>query len=386
MSAPPNPAPRVDPARVHALIVGVETYAAGHTWDLPGPARDALAFRRLLLSAGVPEANLRLHLAPLAPFSPGTAYAPADHAALRGTLVNELPSAPGDILWVWWGGHGVLDRAGHLRLFCSDATAADKLGIDLESALARYSSDSVPGFTEQLWVVDACETFEEALAFREQLPAGGLPFGNRTLTHRQTVLRAAGRGRAAVNDPVRATGLFSELVIGLLADRRAALPAIPAPEELFSAVRAGVADLRAAGRTVPYPEIRLQGPGRTEVLTPAGQGSGRAGPELRESPLARLKRAVDALMSYPMMADPVERQVVVSALSPRFTGTLPRHPKARTDVTGIVSTLARRGPEALRELFDAVVSLDTDDPERERELADALADLTDSPGKPRERH
>lgn len=375
----------MDPARVHALIVGVETYAAGRAWDLPGPARDALAFRRLLLAAGVPETNLRLHLAPLPPFSPGCAYAPADHATLRSTLVNELPSARGDILWVWWGGHGVLDRAGHLRLFCSDATTADKLGIDLESALARYSSDSVPGFTEQLWLVDACETFEEALSFREQLPASSLPFGGRTLAHRQTVLRAAGRGRTAVNDPVRATGLFSEMLLALLTDRRAVLPGLPAPEELFSAVRAGIADLRAAGRTAQYPEIRLQGPDRTEILPSSERVSGRSFLDPRESPLSALKRVVDVLMSYPMMADPVERQVVVTALSPRFTGTLPRHPKARTDVTGIVTTLARRGPEALRELFDAVVSLDADDPEREREFADALRELIDSTGKPQER-
>ncbi|MFB7325628.1 caspase family protein [Streptomyces sp. NPDC056190] len=375
MTVPERPARGVDPARVHALIVGVETYAAGHQWDLPGPARDALAFHRLLLAAGVPEANLRLHLAPLPPFRPGTAFAPADHAILRSALVNELPPAGGDVLWVWWGGHGVLDRAGHLRLFCADATTADKLGVDLESALARYSSDAVPGFAEQLWIVDACETFEEALAFREQLPAMSLPSGRRTLTHRQTVLRAAGRGRTAVNDPARATGLFSEILLGLLTDRWAELPALPAPEELFSAVRGRFSDLRAAGRTTQCPEIRLQSPERTEILTSAQQGVGHPRPGPRESALSPLKRVVDVLMSYSLMADPAERQVVVSALNPRVTGTLPRHPRARTDVTGIVTALARQYPEALLELFDAVVSVD-DDPERRRELTDALEELT----------
>ncbi|MET8244237.1 caspase family protein [Streptomyces sp. NPDC005202] len=363
----------MDPTRVHALIVGIETYAAGRSWDLPGPARDALALRRLLLSAGVPEANVRLHLAPLPSFAPDAPYACAAHATLRSTLVNGLPSARGDILWVWWGGHGVLDRAGHLRLFCADATTADKLGVDLESALARYRSDAVPGFTEQLWIVDACESFEEALAFREQLPANPLPVEHRSLAHRQTVLRAAGRGRIAVNDPVRATGLFSDILLGLLADRQSELPALPDPEELFSAVRVRIAALRAAGHTTQYPEIWLHSPERTEILPSAEPAAGRR-PDVQGFPLSPLKRVVDALMSYPLVADPVARQVMVAALSPRITGTLPRHPKARTDVTGVVSALARRHPEALRDLFEAVVSLD-DDPRRQQELANALQEL-----------
>ncbi|GCB45350.1 caspase family protein [Streptomyces sp. NL15-2K] len=377
MTGPVTSVRRVDPARVHALIVGIEAYDAGPDWDLPGPARDAVRFHRLLRDAGVPDAQLRLHLAPLPPYTPGVGHAPADHATLRRVLVRELPPAQGDVLWVWWGGHGVLDRSGHLRLFCADATTADKVGIDLDSALARYSGDAVPGFAEQLWIVDACETFEEALAFRDPLPPDALPAGRRTLAHRQTVLRAAGRGRAAANDPVRATGLFSDVLLALLADRAAALPAPPDPEELFPAVRGRIAALRKEGRTLQYPEIRLQSPERAEILPPAGPGA----EERTRSPLAR---AVDALMEYPLMADPAEWQTVVGALSPHVTGTLRRHTKARTDATGILTGLAARHPGALWELFDAVVSVD-DDPELKSELAKALRELEASARRPRGR-
>ncbi|GHA57261.1 hypothetical protein GCM10010372_66430 [Streptomyces tauricus] len=360
----PRTARKVDPARVHALIVGIETYDAGHAWDLPGPARDALAFHRLLRAAGVPDVNLRLHLAPLPPFVPDTGHAPADHSTLRRVLVRELPAHPGDVLWVWWGGHGVLDRAGHTRLFCADATTADKVAVDLESALTRYASDAVPGFAEQLWIVDACETFEEVLAFRDPLPPDVLPAGHRTLVHRQTLLRAAGRGREAANDPARATGLFSEILLDLLAGRSGTLPAPPDPEELFPAVRARISALRKAGRTAQYPEIRLQSPERTEIVAPP--------PKAR--PATPLLRAVDALVAYPLMNDPTERQAVVAALNPRVTGTLARHPKARTDATVILTGLARRHPGALWELYDAVVALD-DDPDLGRELAEALREL-----------
>lgn len=363
----PVPSASVDPARVHALVVGVETYDAGSGWDLPGPARDAVRFHRLLRTAGVPDANIRLHLAPLPPYVPEVPYEPADHATLRRVLVRELPTARGDVLWVWWGGHGVLDRSGHLRLFCADATTDDKLGIDLDSALERYAGDAVPGLADQLWVVDACETFEEALAFREPLPPDALPAGRRSTAHRQTVLRAAGRGRAAANDPVRATGLFSDVLLALLTDRTAVLPAPPDAEELFPAVRTRIAALRDAGRTLQYPEIRLQSPERTEILAPTGAGG-------RERPVSPLLRAVDALLAYPLMSDPTERQTVVATLDPSVTGTLPRHTKARTDAAGILTGLARRRPEALWELYDAVVAVD-DDRSRSDELTAALREL-----------
>ncbi|MEV7286078.1 caspase family protein [Streptomyces sp. NPDC093252] len=359
--------------RVTALIVGVERYEAGPAWDLPGPARDAVAFWRLLRAAGVPEERLWLHLAPLPPYVPGVPYERADHATLRRVLVRDLPQERGEVLWVWWGGHGVLDRAGQLRLFCADAGTDDKLAIGLDSALERYAGDAVPGFAEQLWIVDACETFEEALAFREPLPPDGLPVGRRNLAHRQSVLRAAGRGRAAANDPVRGTGLFSEIVLGLLADRAAALPAPPDPEELFPAVKTRIAALREAGVTLQYPEIRLDSPDRTDILTPAPPAP--PAPAVRRA--SPLLRAVSVLMAYPLMNDPGERQTVVAALDPRVTATLPRHSKARTDVTGILTRLARDRPEALWDLYEAVLSLD-DDPGRAAELEAVLREFADA--------
>ena len=377
MTRSDRPSPAVHPTRVHALIVGIEAYEAGPAWDLPGPARDAVAFHRLLRTAGVPDTQLHLHLSPLPAFETGLRHRPADQATLRRTLVRELPAARGEILWVWWGGHGVLDRAGHLRLFCSDATTDDKVSVDLGSALARYASDAVPGLAEQLWIVDVCETFEEALAFRDPLPSEGLPTGRRTIAHRQILLRASGRGRRAVNDPVRATGLFSEVLLDLLADRASVLPAIPDTEELFTAVRERISVLRAAGRTDQQPAMELRGPERTEIV----QATADVPPQ-QQRPDSPLGRAVNALLAYPLMDDPAERQTVVAALDPSIVGTLPRHSKARTDAAGILTTLARRRPESLWELYDAVSSLD-DDPERKSELAAALHQLTHSqrPGR-----
>ncbi|MFE5922354.1 caspase family protein [Streptomyces sp. NPDC056468] len=355
---------------MHALIVGIEQYGAGPSWDLPGPARDAVRFYRLLHAAGVPDDQLRLHLAPLPPYVPDVRYSPADYATLRRVLVRELPSAEGDVLWVWWGGHAVIDRVGHRRLFCADATTADKVTLDLDSALARYAGDAVPGFTEQMWIVDTAANFEDDLSFREPLSPEALPVGQGLLTSRQTLLRAAGDGQAAVNDPVRATGLFSDVVLGLLADQAGVLPEPPDPKGLFTAVQARFATLREAGRTQQHPEIRLQSPERTIVLPLAGlHAHGR--------PFPPLLRAVEALLEFPLMRDPDARQATVAALDPQVASTLSRHSTARLDTISLLTGLAQHHPDALWDLYDAVVAID-DSPERGLALRQALRELTAS--------
>ncbi|MGW7494487.1 effector-associated domain 2-containing protein, partial [Streptomyces luteogriseus] len=213
------------------------------------------------------------------------------------------------------------------------------------------------------------------LASRAPRPAAPLPGARPGHAHRPPVGRPAGGGGGAPNDPVRATGLVSDVLLGLLADRAAVLPAPPDPEELFPAVRERIAALREEGRTLQHPEIRLQGPDRTETLPPAG-------PPAAPRPLTAMLRAVEALLAYPSMHDPDERQTVVAALNPRVTAVLRRHNRPRTDVVNILGGGARRAPEALWDLFDAVVSLD-DDPALKEELSASIEEL--APTSPRRR-
>jgi len=55
----------VSPARTHAVVVGVEQYAAGSKWDLDGPASDACRIAGWLRDRGVPAEQISLHLSPL---------------------------------------------------------------------------------------------------------------------------------------------------------------------------------------------------------------------------------------------------------------------------------------------------------------------------------
>ncbi|KIF71240.1 hypothetical protein HY68_25840 [Streptomyces sp. AcH 505] len=359
----------VAPARVFALVVGIERYAAGDTWTLPGPARDAVRFRAWLRAAGVPEHNILLHLAPAGGYDPGVAYRPADHAALRRALVGELPALRGDALWIWWGGHGVLDQDERIRLYCADATEADRRNLDLESARRALSSDALPGFARQTWVVDACQTFEERHGFPLSLPAETLPAGERVHAHQQALLLAVTRGQRAANDPVGRTGLFSDVVLGELGAEAA-----PDPGPLFARVAARMDALRADGVTEQTPSVFLRGPGLdTSLPAPRAQARPGAG-----SPMLRL---VEALLAYPMMGDRDERQTLVSALDPGIVARLPRHAVPRTDLVNLARTLGRR-PDDLWQLYDAVTLLD-DDPRRSDELRRAISELNGGTGGPR---
>ncbi|MGW1888715.1 caspase family protein [Streptomyces sp. NPDC002004] len=347
-----------DARRTHALIVGVEQYAAGDTWELPGPARDAMRFRAWLRGTGVPDENILLLLAPTGDYDPGVPYTAATHDAVRTALLRELPARDGDLLWVWWGGHGVLDQQDHLRLFCADATTPDKRNLDLESARRTLGGDALPGFHRQLWIVDACQTFEEELGLRRALPTESLPHGARDQLHEQALLLAATRGQRAASDRGRATGLFPATLLELLESGSASPYPAGGPEALFDAVRARFEDLRATGRVTQLPALTLHAPQRL------------VRPEPPRTPAQALEQLVSVLLSYPLMSDPGERQAVVAELQTRAVERMARHAVPRTDVVAMVRALRRR-PADLWLLHDAVTLLD-DDPERSAALAEAI--------------
>ncbi|MFF2731665.1 caspase family protein [Streptomyces sp. NPDC058008] len=357
---------RILPDRVFALVVGIEQYAAGSGWDLPGPARDALRFREWLLARGVPGTQIQLHLAPLPGTAPDVPFRPADHGSLRRAFVEDIPGRRDEALWVWWGGHGVLAEDESLALYTADATLTDRRAIDVESALTRLRSDAVPALGLQMWMVDACRTFEEQHHFPQSLSTERLPTGGRVAAHEQRLMFAAGRGQRAGNDPQRRLGLFSDIVLDELPD-----DPLPDPLPLFDAVKARMSALREAGRTTQVPGLRLEAPERRELL---GWGEA-APPRTAEPPAARI---IKALMAYPLMNDRDERQTLVNELPPAVVARMPRHPMPRTDVIGIFRTV-RAQPDGLWKLYAAVTLID-DDPDRACELKACVQDFLSDQG------
>jgi hypothetical protein len=342
------------PSRIHALVVGVEKYRAGASWDLPGPARDALRFCDWLLARGVPEKNILLCLSAVPGPSAAVPHLPADYDTLRELAVSRLPAANGDLLWLWWGGHGVLDREESLRLLTADATKEDKRNLHLQSLLRRLASDALPGFPRQIMFVDACQDFEEHLNLHDSLPTDLLPAGRRVQHHDQAVLLAASRGQRAANDPVRRTGLFSDQVLRVLED----VPhAAPDADPLFDAIHERFVEVSTRTGQKPYVLRERTERGR-EILGPPHPDPGPTPPTVSIAEARR--RLVDVLVSYPKLLREHERDTLVGLLGTRRVENMNRSDNPRSDLVNIVVTL-EDAPSELWLLPDAVLTLDGDE-------------------------
>ncbi|GAA2270603.1 hypothetical protein GCM10010234_01150 [Streptomyces hawaiiensis] len=222
MSHRPDDSRDVVAERTYALVVGVESYEDRPEWRLPGAARDAQRFAAWLTGSGrVPPANVRLFLSPL----PDTVLSraedlpesrPAIRHLIEETLLEDLPSCDGDLLWIYWAGHGFHDD-GRLLLPCADTTRRRIPHINLESALRWWGSTDVDRgrFRRQVVMTDACRV-DRRLSPR--LNFGDVDYGGGDLAEgrRQFVLYAARPGEEAGNEQDRRAGLFTDKLLKAL--------------------------------------------------------------------------------------------------------------------------------------------------------------------------
>ncbi|UQX05210.1 hypothetical protein M4D82_26780 [Streptomyces sp. RerS4] len=228
----------------------MERYAISPRWNLRGPARDALRFARWLTGPGeVPPANVALLLSPLDDpdrldwqATPGLAalrstYRPATEANVKAALLHELPERDGDLLWIFWAGHGYLGGRGQeLMLPCADAHAGQILHLNLDSALRWWRTNRVTQrrFPLQAALVDACRVDAPRDA---RWNFGSVDYGGGASVpgRRQFCLYASRAGEAAQNDSERGAGRFTEALLRELGERT---------------VSEGVSGLPAIARTI----------------------------------------------------------------------------------------------------------------------------------------
>lgn len=220
--------------RTFALVAGVESYAVSHRWNLRGPARDALRFSRWLTGPGeVPPGHVRLLLSPLDDpdtldwsASAGlealrTTHRPATEENVKSVLLDELPSCEGDLLLIFWAGHGYVEpRGGELMLPCADARPGQIRHLNLDSALRWWRTNLVGRelFRYQAALVDACRVDAPRDArwnFGTTDYGGGATVPGR----RQFRLYASREGEAAKNDAERGAGRFTEELLAELGER-----------------------------------------------------------------------------------------------------------------------------------------------------------------------
>ncbi|WP_371618587.1 hypothetical protein [Streptomyces sp. NBC_00454] len=255
--------PALGPRRTFALVAGVESYAVSHRWNLRGPARDALRFARWLTGPGeVPPGHVKLLLSPLDDpdtlgwsASPGlealrTTHRPATEENVKAVLLDELPACDGDLLWIFWAGHGYIEpRGGELMLPCADASPGQIRHLNLDSALRWWRTDLVKHrrFPLQAALVDACRV-DAPRDTRWNFGANDYGGGATVPGRRQFRLYASREGEAAQNDAERGAGLFTEALLGELGERT---------------VRDGVAGLADTARSIhhTFRERRERGEG-----------------------------------------------------------------------------------------------------------------------------
>jgi Effector-associated domain 2/Caspase domain len=348
------------PDRTHALVVGVERYDAGASWDLDGPAADAGRFLAWLLERGVPANQLLVFVSPLddaatSALPPGIRVLPARREHVYEALTRTLPGRRGDLLWLFWTGHGVATRDEHLRLFYADANTDDKRNLDLQSLLTMLRSDLYAGFPRQVGVVDACQTYAERLQLARTLPTEELPYGQPLPSREQFVLFAASPGQVAMNRGSARTGLLSqELMEELRAPAGHGWP--PDMDAILMRLDQRFTALRAAGRAAQTP-TSFQWRPWTGGLRVLGDSASKP-PEVATRPVwrpgnATLRELINRLLDLDAMADPVGRAAVVRGLRKGIATSIRYDPASRPHVVNIV-TRCLEWPGGLSDLLEAI--------------------------------
>ena len=224
------PAKAAKPEHTHALIVGIERYAAGPQWDLNGPLNDALAIRKWLLGSGVPAGQIHLHVSALEANQAKlndlkVGHQEATDQALRKTIerLKKILVAQDDLLILYWAGHGLISTEHHCLLL-AEATREDCKTYSVENLRSSFANENCPGFAQQIFLFDTCRSFHRQP--ESPPPVVPLPLG-RQISKSQFLFFASQEGQAASNLGQEQCGLFTKVLLEQLASSREAKDAWP---------------------------------------------------------------------------------------------------------------------------------------------------------------
>jgi hypothetical protein len=212
------------PAQVRVLAVGLERYAYGDALDLPGAATEAVRFARWAIGHGVPPNNVVLACswqgdqAPADPI-PGARTAATTRDGLEEAL-QQLVGVGGELLLVYWCGHGLVNEERDRVLLTANAKAENQSNISVTEILALLASDKGNGFARQILLIDACANFATDLRIDDRLPRLTLAKGKPREVD-QFALFAAEQGQVAEFNKQTRRGAFTEAALGWLDDNPA---------------------------------------------------------------------------------------------------------------------------------------------------------------------
>jgi hypothetical protein len=345
-----------DPARTHALLVGVEKYDAGAKWNTLSILRDVLELHEWLRSNGVPEKQI------VTLFSPRdeSAAALAESKVATNPATSEkvlealdaLQAKKGDLLLVYWGGHGALDlEEKQRRLFLANATDKNKRNINFDALKASLASTYFKGFPRQILIVDACATYGKA-AFT--FPSDPIPCG-KPLSHEQFVFFAARTGQEAMDLTKEKRGLLSRELLKQIGKLN--VPTWP-PDMLAVArsVQDEFAAMRQSGRygdlaQTPVFYLTQDWDGNVIKLGRREPAAGAAPQgEARKLTAKQVIALTDALTNVSRMQTSAGRDLVLAQLRSEIAAGVPRGDDTTSDIMNVLRTAASY-PGGLEELL-----------------------------------
>ncbi len=354
-----------DPAQTYALVVGIEKYDAGSAWNLDGPVTDALEFCRWLLARNVSREHIDLFLSPLENNRPRIQESkfeaqPATRSAIDGALTT-LHETKGDLLVLFWAGHGVVNGENDRRLFYADATSDNKRNLDLDSLLKSLGSSYFAGFPRQILFIDACANYAEEMQWAFKLPGEELPVGQPT-GHEQFVFMAAKDGQVAKNLGKEKRGLFSQnLLQELPRDPGSAWP--PDMKKLVEVVQARFGALREAGQAQQSPiylSTRDWDGSSMSLRVGSVRGIDQLHPKTPWKLTTKEKRTLaDALLACRTIQDTNARDTAIDELRAEIRFAVRRNSSAQIDVWNLI-TAASDYAGGIEELLEIVHMLEGD--------------------------
>lgn len=312
-----------DPDRAHVLAVGIESYEYGAGMDLPGAATAAVRFARWARAAHVPARNIQLACNWLDPaddgLGPDAVRFEPTHARLDTAFID-LATCDGDLLLLFWCGHGLLSELGERVLFTCDASVNNKRNHRVDELLAYLRSNAIAGFGSQVLLIDACANFVEDMRFDEHLPRTTIARGKHQRAVAQFALYAAGQGQIAQYNRTKREATFSTETLTWLRKHARKLP--PDVDALRQHVDKAFAALRDAGKlrqTPVYWRVRhASGSEDTELMGGGMPVPGTLQKTVRSSGLtvSQVHRVARALAAIPMLETAAAR----SAIQPASAG------------------------------------------------------------------
>ena len=193
----------------YAMVVAVESYAnLGDSWKLQGVGAQAAAFAEWLIKdRGVPAHNIQVFQtgSEIKLFKSLGIEAKQIQSATAESINSFIASIGanwphGELLLIYWIGHGFVARDGGRRLILGDATLHLKSNLDVDQLVRLLRSDQAGSFRRQIAFIDTCAQFFEELQSSSDLPPGGLNAGAPRSGIEQTFYFAASSGEYATKN------------------------------------------------------------------------------------------------------------------------------------------------------------------------------------------